>query len=87
MPNSKIQHRRDEVRSDFYRRICKSWTWGRLSEEEQIKCADSLLRVPLEGTEDTMVEILHTVYAAFLDGTGYKPIGWREPAGEDHPKF
>lgn len=69
--------------------INHSWTWARLTKEEQDKFinwiyADRFIS-SINGTEKQRWAILNNYYCMFLEGVGYKPIGWRE--AEDAPLF
>lgn len=63
---------------------CRSWTFLRMTEKEQIRCINTLRwandnRI-VKGTCKTRWQILNGLYSAFLDGLGYDGIGWRETA-------
>lgn len=60
--------------------IKKSWTWEKLTEEEQRRFIDMDVFDRIKGNDKTRVEWLNTIYQAFLYALGYKPIGWREEA-------
>lgn len=68
--------------------IKKSWTWNRLTEEEQKRFIDMNVFDKIKGNDKTRVEWLHTIYHSFLSALGYKPIGWRETEEEnENTKF
>lgn len=63
---------------------CRSWTFLRMTEEEQIKCIDTLRwameqRI-IKGTYETRWRIMNGLYYAFLEGLGYDGGDWRETA-------
>ena len=66
------------VENYFQNVIKKSWTWQKLTEEEQKRFIDMNVFDRIKGNDKTRVEWLNTIYRAFLVGLNYKPIGWRE---------
>lgn len=66
------------VENYFQNVIKKSWTWQKLTEEEQKRFIDMNVFDRIKGNDDTRVEWLNTIYQSFLSALGYKPIGWRE---------
>ena len=58
--------------------ISKSWTWERLTDVEKERFKNCIDFSKIKGTARQRVEMLNMVYAAFLQGVGYEPIGWRE---------
>ena len=68
------------VENYFQNVIKKSWTWQRLTEEEQKRFIDMNVFDRIKGNDKTRVEWLNTIYQSFLSALGYKPIGWREEA-------
>ena len=70
------------ARKEFVEMIEKSWTWARLNDEEQGRFLALLRKVEtrgdLKGTYKERFSICHVIYEGFLEGLGYKPIGWRE---------
>ena len=68
------------VENYFQNVIKKSWTWQKLTEEEQKRFIDLPVFDKIKGNDDTRVEWLNTIYHAFIFALGYKPIGWREEA-------
>ena len=68
------------VENYFQNVIKKSWTWEKLTEEEQKRFTDMNVFDRIKGNDDTRVEWLNTIYQSFLSALGYKPIGWREEA-------
>ena len=66
------------VENYFQNVIKKSWTWARLTEEEQKRFIDMPVFDNIKGSDKTRMEWLHTIYLSFITGLGYKPIGWRE---------
>jgi hypothetical protein len=69
------------VENYFQNVIKKSWTWQKLTEEEQKRFIDMNVFDRIKGNDKTRVEWLNTIYQSFLSALGYKPIGWREEAG------
>lgn len=68
------------VENYFQDVIKKSWTWQKLTEEEQKRFIDMNVFDRIKGNDKTRVEWLNTIYQSFLSALGYKPIGWREEA-------
>lgn len=66
------------VENYFQNVIKKSWTWQKLTQEEQQRFIDMDVFDKIKGTDKQRVEWLITIYTAFLSALGYKPIGWRE---------
>lgn len=58
--------------------IKKSWTWEKLTEEEQRRFIDMDVFDRIKGNDKTRVEWLNTIYQAYLIALMYNPIGWRE---------
>lgn len=66
------------VENYFQNVIKKSWTWAKLTEEEQQRFINMNVFDKIKGVDKQRVEWLNTIYTAFLSALGYKPIGWRE---------
>ena len=76
------------VENYFHNVIEKSWTWSRLTDEEQKRFANMDVFERIRGDEQTKIEWLCTIYESYIEALGYKPIGWREPEEEkDVPWF
>lgn len=77
------------VVEDYFQNVIKkSWTWNRLTEEEQKRFIDMDVFDKIKGNNKTRVEWLNTVYHSFLSALGYKPIGWRKTEEEkEMPNF
>ncbi len=73
------------VENYFQNVIKKSWTWDRLTEEEQKRFIDMDIFERIKGNDKTRIEWLNTIYQSFLTALGYNPINWRET--EEVPKF
>lgn len=74
------------VENYFQNVIKKSWTWGKLTEEERQRFIDMNVFNNIKGNDRTRVEWLNTIYESFLAALGSKPIGWREK-DKDTPEF
>lgn len=76
---------------EFYEMIQESWTWARLTEEEQkrfrrrLELFDCSNRV--KGSYESRWEQCNMFYNMFLAALDYKPFGWREEKGEQTPLF
>lgn len=66
------------VENYFQNVIKKSWTWQKLTQEEQQRFIDMDVFDKIKGTDKQRIEWLNTIYTAFLSALDYKPIGWRE---------
>ena len=76
------------VEDYFQNVIKKSWTWDKLTKEEQRRFIDMDVFDKIKGNDKTRVEWLHTIYISFLSALEYKPIGLRETEEEkDMQKF
>lgn len=73
---------KEQAQADFMEMICKSWTWGRLTDAERTEFTDTLRRYnnDLIGNYRQRYTAYNAMYGAFLAGVGYKPLGWREAA-------
>lgn len=54
-----------------------SWTWGKMTKEEQRRFYD-VLPDELKGTYDQRYSLLNAIYRAYLQGLGYTGMGWRD---------
>ena len=61
--------------------IKKSWTWEKLTQDEQQRFINMDVFDEIKGTDKTRIEWLNTIYEAFLIALDYKPTGWREQKG------
>ena len=78
----------DVIKNYFHDVIEKSWTWKRLTEEEQKRFANMDVFDRIKGNDETRIEWLCTIYESYIEALGYKPIGWREPKEEkEMPRF
>ena len=81
---------KETAQQDFIEMIKKSWTYGRLTEQEKGDCirllTDRTCRA-LKGTYSQRWEVLHAIYSGFLAGLGYfrNPVAWREENTESIP--
>jgi hypothetical protein len=66
------------VENYFQNTIKKSWTWQKLTEEEQKRFINMPVFDKIKGNDRTRVEWLNTIYRSFLCGLGYTPTNWRE---------
>lgn len=79
--------KKENALQDFISMIKKSWTYAKLTndEKENLNIAFSDLRVAnaLRGNYKQRWDILHSIYASFLYGVGYRnEVNWRS-AGEE----
>lgn len=76
--HEQIQRRNEFIERFLNYNVYPSWTWQRLTGLEQITFEDLIADFPLAGTDEKKWDILNHAYNAFLKGTGYNAIGWRE---------
>lgn len=73
---------KEQVFEDFLKIIKNSWTWAKLTKEEQLRFADLISQAHIQdsvkGTRKNRWAILNAIYESFLLGLEYKPTGWRE---------
>ena len=81
---------KENALSRFWQMIRISWTFERLTEQEQERLHKVIFSTQTEnavkGTFEQRWAILHAIYTSFLMALDYQPIGWRENA-ENMPKF
>ena len=75
------------VENYFQNVIKKSWTWQKLTQEEQQRFIDMDVFDKIKCTDKQRIEWINTIYTAFLSALDYKPIGWREDFFEEIPRF
>lgn len=71
------------VEDYFQNVIKKSWTWNKLTPDEQNRFTNMDVFDEIKGTDKIRVEWLYTIYKSFLIALGYKPYGWRDTNGKD----
>ena len=71
--------------------VLHSWTYERMTDEEQIRCLDALRWAKdhgaIKGCRKTRWEIMQAVFQSFLIGLGYDGFQWREPENSDATLF
>lgn len=79
----------ENARSDFLSKIKKSWTWARMTKEEQERFDqffnESRIKESIRGKYDARIKICNTIYESYLIGLGYNGWLWREPKKEIDP--
>ena len=80
---------RNAIREAHFSTVTRnSWTYKRLTAEEETALKQALFSAPLFGsTRFQVTEEIQAIYLAFQLALGYKPIGWREPEPEAAPTF
>ena len=71
------------VEDYFQNVIKKSWTWNKLTPDEQNRFTNMDVFDEIKGTDKIRVEWLYTIYKSFLIALGYKPHRWRDTNGKD----
>lgn len=71
---------------DYMEMIEQSWTWERLTEDEQNRFFETINSTcatdAIKGDYKQRWGILNAMYRAYIMALDYKPIGWREPEEE-----
>lgn len=65
------------ARDHFIDVILHSWTWEKLTPNERSLFWD-VLPQNIKGTFQQRYETCNVIYHAYLQGIGYKPVGWRD---------
>ena len=77
--------------SEFEEMIKNSWTYARLTADEQKRLSAFFSEVDcydrVKGSYESRWEQCHLMYQAFLTALDYQAIGWREPGDDESPKF
>lgn len=75
-------NKKEDALKHFIDVIKQSWTFEKLTKEEQEKILNVLNSnrtfEALKGGYFQRLEILHAIYHSFLIALNYEPIGWRE---------
>ena len=78
---------KEKALDNFVDLISQSWTYEKLTKEEQKKFKEFVYSKQVEnclrGNHNQRVEILQAIYSGFLVALNYKPIGWRDKDEED----
>lgn len=73
---------KNNVLKDFKEMTVNSWTYKKMTAEEQIRLFTELdsvrLKEALKGTYKQRWNVLQAFYGAFLAGLGYDGFNWRE---------
>ena len=79
-------HKTDNATFDFSRMIENSWTFNRMTYEEQANLWETLYQAnimnAIKGAYKTRWCILQAIYRAFLSGLGYNGFKWRSQEQE-----
>lgn len=64
--------------------FCRSWTFDRMTEREQINCLSAfdfaMEQGIIKGTFSDRIQVMNAVYNAYLMGIGYSGMHWRNNA-------
>lgn len=70
------------AKQEYLEMIAKSWTWAKLTKQEQDKFLELLehpcSKVVIKGNYEQRWEACGALYHTFLEGLGYDPLHWRE---------
>ena len=81
---------KENALSRFWQMIRISWTFERLTEQEQERLHKVIFSTQTEnavkGTFEQRWAILHAIYTSFLMALDYNPTNWRKKE-KDLPKF
>lgn len=73
---------KDNAKTLFINMIENSWTYGRMTREEQTRLSEVFeshaTREAIKGNYQQRMAILHAIYDAYLIGIGYNGFRWRE---------
>lgn len=79
-----MERQKENAFSDYIQVIKQSWTWNRMTEEEQKRFLDMVIQeynrnLVIVGTYQHRNRVLNAIYGAYLSGLGYCGGDWREP--------
>ena len=78
-----MERTKENATRDYIDAIRKSWTYARMTEDEQKRCEamiySNVTQNAVKGAYLQRWDALQAVYSAFLDGIGYDGPFWREP--------
>ena len=84
-----MKKNKENAMKDWFENIENSWTWNKLTKEEQIKFIKHInnisAKLTIKGSYNDRYLILQDLYHTFLIGLNYNPINWREE--EEQPLF
>lgn len=73
---------KENVLKDFKSMIINSWTYKRMTADEQIRLFEELdsarLKNALKGNYIARWNILQAIYGVYLAGLGYNNFNWRD---------
>lgn len=73
---------KNKALDDYKEIIHQSWTYRKLTTEEKERLETTLnhesIKECLKGDYYQRIDILRTIYTAFLNGVGYDGFNWRE---------
>lgn len=73
---------KEQVFDDYIEMIKKSWTFGKMTDEEKANCIELFeninKREDITGTYIQRWKSLNAVYSGYLCGLGYKGGNWRD---------
>ena len=77
-----LQNTKENALHNYIVMTKNSWTYARLTAEEKERLMETFewckYQKMIKGTLKQRWDILHLIYASFLNALDYKPIGWRE---------
>lgn len=80
-----MENKKEDALVNFKEMIYQSWTYQRLTKEEQEQLEktfkDVAVKKAIKGTYYQRWETLQAIYHSFLLGVGYNPFNWREKEG------
>ena len=85
--NKQENRQKENAVRDFVEMISRSWTWGRMTDEEKRNfhvCVNNLPANAITGTYNNHWHIINAIYTAYLAGLGYLGgADWREPPKQE----
>ena len=77
---SKVTIDKEQAHADFLAILRNSWTFARMTQEEQQKAIQALdCSKRVKGSYYQRWDVYQIIYDAFLLGVGYDGPSWREP--------
>lgn len=80
---NEMNKNKENAVNDYIEMVRRSWTFGKMTDDEKSRCIDVLTDVTVFNIQGTYIQrwnALHAVYNAFLVGIGYNSFNWRESA-------
>lgn len=77
-----MKKNKENATRDWLENIKKTWTWNKLTKEEQVKFLKTIntygVKQVIKGSYNDRYLILQALYHSFLTALDYNPTNWRE---------